>query len=194
MLLDLVAAYPLRAAAAFVVLYTAAVAVSFPGAIVLTVTSGLLFGTIEGAVLTVTGATAGSTLIFLAARTAIAPMLRRRAGPFLDRFRAGLTRNAFSYVLALRLIPVIPFWLINLAPALLGVRLAPFASATAIGIMPATLIYASLGAGIGDVLATGGRPDLTVILTPPVLLPLLGLAALALLPVTWRAWKGRDDI
>ena len=190
----LVAAHPLAMAAGFVALYATAVAVSFPGAIVLTVTSGLLFGPWLGAALTVTGATTGSVLIFLAARTALAPFLAARAGPFIERFRAGLQRDAFSYILALRLIPVIPFWLVNLAPALLGVRLAPFAAGTFLGIMPATTVFASLGAGIGTILASGGRPDLTIILTPPVLLPLLGLAALSLVPVAWRAWRGRDGI
>ncbi len=185
-----IAANPAAAAVCFVALYAAAVAVSFPGAVVLTVASGLLFGWWLGAILTVTGATTGSVLIFTAARTALAPMLAARAGPFIERFRGGLQRNAFSYILAMRLIPVIPFWLVNLAPALLGVRLAPFALATAIGIIPATTVYASLGAGIGGVLAAGGRPDLAVIFTPGVLLPLLGLAMLALLPVGWRAWKG----
>jgi len=190
----LVAGHPLAMAAGFVGLYATAVAVSFPGAVVLTVTSGLLFGPWLGAALTVTGATIGSVLIFLAARTALAPFLAARAGPFIERFRAGLQRDAFSYILAMRLIPVIPFWLVNLAPALLGVRLAPFASATFLGIMPATTVFAALGAGIGTVLASGGRPDLTIILSPPVLLPLLGLAALSLVPVIWRTWRGRDGI
>ncbi len=183
----LVAARPIGTAAGFVALYAAAVAVSFPGAVVLTVSSGLLFGPFLGAALTVTGATTGAIVIFLAARGALAPMLSRQVGSRLDWFRDGLARNAFSYILACRLIPVIPFWLVNLAPALLGARLVPFAIATFFGIIPASLVYASLGAGVGIILAAGGRPDLTVILTPPVLLPLLGLAALALLPVAWKA-------
>ena len=189
---SLVAAHPFAMAAGGVAVYALAVAVSFPGAVVLSVTSGLMFGTVLGAAVTVTGATTGSVLIFLAARSALAPFLAARAGPFIERFRAGLDRDAFSYIVALRLIPVIPFWLVNLAPALLGVRLLPFAAATFLGIIPATTVFASLGAGIGTVLAAGGRPDLTIILTPPVLLPLLGLAALALLPIAWRSWKNRD--
>jgi uncharacterized membrane protein YdjX (TVP38/TMEM64 family) len=186
--------YPFGAAAGFAGLYAAAVAVSFPGAVVLTVASGLLFGTVEGGALTVLGATTGSVLVFLIARSALAPLLFRAVGPALARFRQGLDGNTFSYVLALRLIPVFPFWMVNLAPALLGARLLPFAAATALGILPATFIYASLGTGIGGVLAGGGRPDLTVIFTPPVLLPLFGLAALALLPVGWRAWRKRDAV
>ncbi len=185
-----VAARPVAMAAGFVGLYAAAVAVSFPGAVVLTVSSGLLFGPFLGAALTVAGATLGSVMIFLAARGALAPMLARQVGSRLDWFRDGLGRNAFSYILACRLIPVIPFWLVNLAPALLGARLAPFALATFLGIIPASLVFASLGAGVGGVLAAGGRPDLAVILTAPVLLPLLGLAALALLPVAWKARRG----
>jgi uncharacterized membrane protein YdjX (TVP38/TMEM64 family) len=85
--------------------------------------------------------------------------------------------------------PVVPFWMVNLAAATFGVRPAPFLLATAIGIVPGTTIYAGLGAGIGDVLAQGGRPDLAVVFTPPVLLPLMGLAGLALAPVAWRAWR-----
>jgi uncharacterized membrane protein YdjX (TVP38/TMEM64 family) len=190
----LVAAHPVAMAAGFVAVYAAAVAISFPGALILTVTGGLLFGTLLGAALAVCGATSGSVIIFLAARTALAPLLAARAGPFLDRFRAGLARNAFCYVVALRLIPVIPFWLVNLVPALLGVRLLPFAAGTFLGIIPAAAIYASVGAGVASVLAAGGRPDLTIILSPPILLPLLGLAALALLPVVWRAWRGHDAV
>ena len=179
--------HPSAMALGFVALYAGCVAVSFPGAVVLTVSSGLLFGPILGSALTVTGATAGSVIIFLAARGALAPMLARQVGTRLDWFRDGLARNAFSYILACRLIPVIPFWLINLAPALLGARLAPFALATFFGIIPASLVYASLGAGLGTILAAGGQPDLTLILSPPILLPLLGLAALALVPAIWKA-------
>jgi len=185
----LVEARPLTAGLVYIVGYATAVAVSFPGAVVLTVAGGLLFGTLAGTAMTVTAATLGSALIFLAARSALGPLLAARAGPFLDRFRAGLRRDAFSYVLAMRLIPVIPFWVVNLAPALLGVRLAPFLLATLLGIIPATTVFSSIGAGIGDVLAAGERPDLTVILSPPVLLPLLGLAMLSLAPVAWRRFK-----
>jgi uncharacterized membrane protein YdjX (TVP38/TMEM64 family) len=185
-------AEPLRAALGFVLIYALAVAVSFPGAVVLTVAGGLLFGTAAGVALTVVGATTGALVIFLAARSALGGLLAARAGPFLDRFREGLHRDAFSYILALRLLPVIPFWVVNLASAALGVRLLPFLAATCIGIVPASWVFASLGAGIGDVLAAGGRPDLAIILSPPVLLPLLGLAVLAVSPVIWRHWRGRD--
>jgi uncharacterized membrane protein YdjX (TVP38/TMEM64 family) len=191
-LLALVAQRPLAAALGYVAVYALCVAVSLPGAVVITVAGGLLFGTPAGAALAVCGASIGAVLVFLAARGALAPLLAARAGPFLERVRPGLERDGFSYVLALRLVPVVPFWLVNLAPALVGMRLLPYAAATFIGIIPATTVFAAIGAGIGAVLARGERPDLSVILSAPVLLPLLALAALSLLPVAWRALKGRD--
>lgn len=182
---------PFAAAGLYVLIYAAAVAVSFPGAVVLTIAGGLLFGVAQGTALAVCGATLGAVTFFLAARTALRPLLARRAGKLLERLRPGMENNGFSYVLALRLVPVVPFWLINIAAALGGVRLSAFTLATLLGIVPAGAVYASVGAGIGDVLAAGGRPDLSVILSPPVLLPLLGLAALAVLPQGWRWWRRR---
>jgi uncharacterized membrane protein YdjX (TVP38/TMEM64 family) len=181
---------PLATAAGYLAVYALAVAISFPGAIWITVTGGLLFGTALGAALAVCGATIGAVLLFLAARSALGPLLARRAGRLLDRVQPGLRRYGFSYVLALRLIPVVPFWLINFAAALSGVRLDHFAVATFVGIIPATIVFASIGAGIGGVLAAGRTPDLSIILSAPVLLPLLGLAVLSLLPVAWRHWRG----
>jgi uncharacterized membrane protein YdjX (TVP38/TMEM64 family) len=142
--------------------------------------------------LAVVGATIGAILLFLAARSALAPLLATRAGPFLDRVRPGLQRDGFSYLLVMRLIPVVPFWLTNLAPALVGIPLATFAGATFIGIMPATFVFASIGAGVEVVLAAGGQPDVSLIWSPPVLLPLVGLAVLSLLPVAWRRWGTRN--
>jgi uncharacterized membrane protein YdjX (TVP38/TMEM64 family) len=91
--------------------------------------------------------------------------------------------------LSLRLLPIVPFWLVNLAPALVGMRLAPFFLATLVGIIPGVLFFVSLGAGLRDVLALGGEPDLSAILAPDVLLPRIGLALLALAPVLWRRWR-----
>ena len=186
---DWATARPAVAALAYVAIYAAAVAVSVPGAVVITVTGGLLFGTVSGAVLAVCGATIGAILLFLAARSALGPVLAGRAGPWLDQLRPGLERDGFSYLLALRLIPVVPFWLLNLVPALVGMKLAPFALATFVGIIPATVVFASIGAGIGHVLDAGETPDLSVILSAPVLLPLLGLAVLSLVPPLWKRWK-----
>jgi uncharacterized membrane protein YdjX (TVP38/TMEM64 family) len=137
----------------------------------------------------VAGATLGAVLLFLAVRVALAPLLARRAPRLLARIRPGLERDGFSYLLAIRLIPAFPFWLVNLAPALVGMRLLPYAAATLLGVIPAAVVFASLGAGVGGVLAAGQRPDLGVILAPHILGPLIGLAALSLLPVLWRRWR-----
>jgi uncharacterized membrane protein YdjX (TVP38/TMEM64 family) len=187
-----VEAAPFATGAVYVGVYALAVAVSFPGALWITVTGGLLFGTAIGATLAVVGATSGAVLLVLAARTALGPFLARRAGRLIEGLRPRMRRDGFSYVLALRLIPVVPFWLTNLAAAVAGVRLSHFAAATLIGTIPATTVFASLGAGLGRVLAAGQTPDLLVIFSPPVLLPLLGLAVLALLPVAWRRWRAAD--
>ncbi len=184
-----VAAAPVSAAAAYVASYAAVVTLSLPVGALFTLGGGLLFGTLAGGALAVTGATGGAVLLFLATRTALGPLLAARATPFLDRVRPGLQRDGFSYLLAIRLIPAVPFWLANLAPALLGMHLARFAGATFIGIMPASFVFAGIGAGAGSVLAAGGQPDLSLIWSAPVLLPLLGLAALSLAPVVWRHWR-----
>ena len=172
--------------------YAGAVALSVPGAVVLTLASGLLFGTLLGGAVAVAGGTLGAMLVFLAARTALAEILTRKFGALTARLRPGLERDGFFYLLSIRLVPLFPFWLVNLAPALVGMRLTPFALATFIGIIPATFIFASIGAGIGTVLAAGREPDLSIILTPSVLLPLLGLAALSLVPILWRRKAGGD--
>jgi uncharacterized membrane protein YdjX (TVP38/TMEM64 family) len=186
-----VAARPLAAPLVFVLAYAGAVALSLPGALFLTLAGGFLFGTLLGSVLSVTGATIGAVAIFLVARTALGSSLRDRAGPWLKRMEAGFREDAFSYLLVLRLIPLFPFWLVNLVPAVLGVRLPTFALATLIGIIPGSLVYTSVGNGLGAVLDHGGEPDIGLILKPQVLGPLLGLAALALLPVLYRRWKAR---
>jgi uncharacterized membrane protein YdjX (TVP38/TMEM64 family) len=189
-----VAASPVVAGLSYVGVYMAIVAVSIPGAIWLTLGGGLLFGSVVGTILAVIGAGSGAVLLFLAARSALAPLLAAKlaaAGqsPVMDRVRARLAAEGFSYLLALRLIPVVPFWLTNLAPALVGMRLAPYAAATFLGIIPPTAVFASIGAGLGSVIARGAQPDLTVIFRPNILLPLLGLALLSLAPIAWRRWR-----
>jgi uncharacterized membrane protein YdjX (TVP38/TMEM64 family) len=186
---DLVASYPLLAPLAFVALYATATALSLPGALFLTLTGGFLFGTWLGGLLSVLGATTGACAVFLIARSSLGAALRERAGSWLQRLEAGFRRDAFSYLLVLRLVPLFPFWLVNLVPALLGIPLATFALATFLGIIPGGLVYAGVGNGLGAVLDRGQEPDLGLILEPQVLLPLLGLAVLALLPALYRRWK-----
>ncbi len=181
-----VANAPVQAAAAFVVAYAAVVAASFPVGAFFTVAGGLLFGLWWGTALSVVGASIGAIVIFLAVRTAFAPLVARRASRLLARIRPGLERDGVYYLLFLRLVPLFPFWLVNMAPALVGMRLTPYAFATLVGIVPVAFVYAGFGAAAGKVLASGGRPDLDLALSPAVLLPLAGLAVLALAPVLWR--------
>ncbi|MCM0020250.1 MAG: TVP38/TMEM64 family protein [Tagaea sp.] len=177
------------ALAAFVLAYIAIVALSLPGGAVATLTGGFLFGTWLGGLAAVIGATIGATLLFLAARTALGDMLRAKAGPGLRKLEDGFKRDALSYLLVLRLVPAFPFFLVNLAPAFLGVSLRVYVIGTFFGILPGTFVFASVGAGLGAVFDRGERPDLSIILSPPVLLPLLALAVLALVPVVWNRFK-----
>ena len=188
-----VAAHPALAPCLFVLLYFASAALSLPQGVLLTMTGGLLFGPLLGGALAVTGATTGAVTLFLIARSAFGDGMARKGGAVLGKLREELRRNGFFYLLTLRLLPVVPFWVINLAAPLAGVRLVHFAVATLFGIMPATFIMASVGSGLSGVLARGERPSAGVIVSWPVLGPLLGLAALSLAPVLWRKWRGSGN-
>ena len=178
-------------AAAFVALYALVVAFSIPGGAIMTISAGFLFGTVAAACYGVVGGTLGAVCVFLAARTAFGEVLRAKAGPALQRMEAGFRENAFSYLLCLRLIPLFPFWLVNLVPAFLGVSLRIYVVATFVGVIPGALVYASLGNGLGAILDTGGEPDLGIVFQLEILLPILALAVLALLPVAYKRFKAR---
>lgn len=175
----------------YVVVYAIATALSIPGGLLLTILGGFLFGLWFGTLFAMVGASLGAIGIFLAARTALHDTLAKRAGPFLKRLEAGFRQDALSYLLALRLVPVFPFWLVNLVPALLGVPLRTYALGTVIGIIPGTFVYASVGNGLGAIIDEGGTPDLGLIFTPDILIPIIGLAVLALLPAAYKRFAGR---
>ncbi len=183
----------LQAVLAYVLAYIGVVTLSLPGGAVMTMTGGFLFGLIPGTVLAVIGASIGATLIFLAARAGFGGALRARiAGdPRLARLEAGLRDDAFNYLLAIRLVPAFPFFVVNIVPALLGIPLRTYLGATALGIIPGTAVYAWIGAGLGEVFARGETPDLGLIFDPVILGPLLALAALAALPAIIRRVRGR---
>lgn len=178
-----VGVHPVLAGVIFVVAYIAVVACSIPAASPMTLAGGFLFGTLEGGLLVVGAATIGATILFLAAKTALADLIRARLGPRVAKMEEGFRANAFNYLLVLRLVPVFPFFLVNLAAGLLGVRLSTYVLATLIGIIPGTFVYAGLGNGLGALFDKGVEPNLALIFEPRILLPLLGLAVLALLPV-----------
>ena len=172
----------------YIAAYAGLVALSVPGAAVLTIAGGFLFGTWLGTLCAVLGATLGATGIFLAVRAGLGG-LAQRAGPLVGKLEAGFRADAFNYLLVLRLVFIVPFWLVNLVPALVGVRLSTFVLATFLGIIPGTFVYASFGNGLGDVV---GEPGLGVLLRPSVLGPIVGLVILALIPVGYKRWRTKS--
>lgn len=173
----------------FVAAYIAIVALSLPGATVGTLAGGFLFGVFPGAAYSVIGASIGAVAVFAAARAGFGAdvALRLQSGTgAVARLQAGLQQDQWSALLIMRLVPAVPFFIANLIPAFVGIRLVPFFVTTFVGIIPATVIFTSVGAGLGGVFARGETPDLGIIFAPQILLPLLGLAALSALPILLR--------
>jgi uncharacterized membrane protein YdjX (TVP38/TMEM64 family) len=177
------------AASTFVALYVLVVAFSLPGAVWMTIGGGFLFGAASAAVYVVVAATLGASAIFLAARYALGDMLRAKAGPAMRRMEDGFRENALSYLLVLRLVPLFPFWLVNLVPAFLGVPLRTFVIGTFVGIIPGSVVYCLVGSGLGSVLDAGETPDLGIIFEPEILAPIIGLAVLSVIPVVYKRLK-----
>ena len=175
----------------FIGIYAAATALSLPGGAVLTVTGGFLFGGLIGTFWVVLAATIGATAVFLVAKTALGDSLRRKAGPFLKRMEAGFQENALSYLLVLRLIPLFPFFIVNLVPAFLGVGLRTYVIGTFVGIIPGSFVFASVGAGLGSLLDQPGELSLAGVVTPEIVIALVGLSLLSLLPVAYKKLAAR---
>ena len=205
----MIADHTLLALLAFMAIYAGAVALSVPGAAVLTLAGGFLFGWLWGALAAILAATVGAAVIFLIARSALGEPLAARAGPWLERLRQGFQEDAFSYLLFLRLVPIFPFWLVNLAPALLGVGFGTYLLATLIGIIPGSFAYAIAGRGLDSVieaqeavhqscLAKMG-PDAekscpfvlepSALLTPGLIAGFVALGVVALIPVAVKRFR-----
>lgn len=181
----------------FVLLYAVIVAFSLPGATVMTLTGGFLFATFPGALFNVTGATIGAVGIFLAARWGFGEQLGRKlegSEGTVKKIKDGIDENQWSMLFLIRLVPAVPFFLANLIPAFLEVPLRRFVISTFLGIIPGAVVYTSVGAGLGEVFSRGESPDLGVIFEPHILLPILGLCALALLPVMLKAVRGKKGL
>jgi uncharacterized membrane protein YdjX (TVP38/TMEM64 family) len=197
-LAEMVAANRVAALAAYVGLYVLLVSISFPGASLLTLAGGYLFGGMAGAIASIAAATGGAVVIFLIARSSFGGLLEKKAGSFSARMAEGFRQDAFSYLLSLRLAPVFPFWVINIVPAILNMRLAPYALATLLGIVPATFAISFIGSGLGSIIAAQelAHPgcaaagncsiDLHSLMTPQLLAALACLALLALAPAAAR--------
>lgn len=192
-LLGWVETYGIVAALIYMLIYAVAIAFSLPGGAVLTITGGFLFGSLWGTLCVVIAATAGATALFLIAKTSFGDALRAKAGPALQKMQEGFQEGALSYLLVLRLVPIFPFFLVNLVPAFLGVTLRVYVLGTFIGIIPGTFVFATVGAGLGSVFDQGGSFSAAGILTPQIITALVGLAVLALIPVVYKKIKGRSD-
>lgn len=179
------------AALAFMGVYALATAFSFPGGLALTLTGGFLFGTVLGGMFAVIGATIGAVAIFLAVKNGLGSGLGEKAGPFVKKAEAGFRENQVSFLLIMRLVPAIPFFAANIVPAVLGARTFTYAWTTFLGIIPGAVVYASVGAGLGAVFAAGETPNFGIIFEPQILGPLLGLSALAALPIVIKKFRGR---
>jgi uncharacterized membrane protein YdjX (TVP38/TMEM64 family) len=202
---NFIAGHQASALAGYIALYIAVVGLSLPVGAYLTVIGGILFGAVLGGLAAVVGASIGAILIFSIAKSAFGEHLVRRAGRAAEKIAQGFREDAFSYLLFLRLVPLFPFWLVNLVPALAGVRLAPFAAATVLGIMPATFVFAFVGSGLASALVAqeqaygsclaAGRTDCRLMfraadaLTPQLIAALVALGVLALVPVVVKRWR-----
>jgi len=190
-------AHYLAVVAAFMAIYVLIVAFSLPGATIATLTGGFLFGLFPGVFLILVSATIGATIIFLAARFGFGEALSARMDASSGRVRRiseAIRENELAALFLIRLVPLVPFFVANLLPALVGVSLHRYVFTTFFGIMPGTAVYTWVGAGLGAVFARGESPNLSIIFEPMVLGPILGLCALALLPIVLKALRGRKGI
>ncbi len=176
---------------AFFVVYVISVAASIPGAWFLTLVAGFLFGPALGTGIVVISASMGALIIFLAVKYAFRDWFTEKTSRWLKAMEHGFQVNAFSYLLFLRFVPLFPFWLVNIIPALLGVQTQTFFVATLLGIIPGSLVYVLVGHGLGHVFDANQTPNLVLIKDPVVLLPLIALGALALVPIIYRQLKNR---
>lgn len=173
----------------FIALYVGIVTFSLPGATIATLTGGFLFATFPGALYNVLGAGTGATLIFLAARFGLGERLAAKmdsADGAVKKIKDGIDENQWSMLFLIRLLPAVPFFVANLVPALVNVPTHRFVISTYLGIIPGAVVYTSVGAGLSDVFARGETPNLGIIFEPQILLPILGLAALAALPIAFK--------
>jgi len=193
----------LLAVAAYFLIYSVSVALSFPGASLLTIAGGFLFGWVLGGFATIFGATLGACAVFLVARSSFGEILTARAGPFLSRLAEGFRKDAFHYLLFLRLTPVFPFWLVNIAPAIFKMPLPSYSLATFVGIIPGTFAFTFIGSGLDSVIAAqeaanpgcaaAGRcqVEISALVTPQLLAAFFALGIASLIPVVLKKLRAR---
>lgn len=185
-LLEFIKWHPIIASLIYILIYIIVATFSLPGAAFLSITGGFLFGLLGGTIYVVVGASIGATFLFLLARFVMADTAKEKAGPWLKKMQRGFQKNALNYLLVLRLIPLFPFFVVNLAAAVLGVPLRTYVLATFFGIIPGAFVYVSVGTGLWSIFDRGETFTGKGLLTPEILLALCGLAFLAILPVIYK--------
>lgn len=181
---------PLTSVAIYMVTYVVVVALSIPGATVMTIIGGFLFGKLIGTGAVVISATLGATILFISAKLASQEILAKKTGPWIDKMKKGFKENAFFYLLTLRLIPLFPFVIINVMAAFFQIPLGTFVVATFVGILPGSFVYLSIGEALKDIALT---PELSLntALKPNVLIAFVGLGVLSLLPIIYKKLRSR---
>lgn len=181
------------ATAAFFSVYTIAVAFSFPAASILTIFGGFLFGWLIGGTLVLFSATLGATLLFLAAKSSFGGFLRDKLAGSAAGFADGFAKDAFSYLLILRIAPIFPFFVINIAPALFDIKTRDYVLATFLGIIPGVYAYTWLGEGVGSVLeaakASGAAPSVGDLVTPQITIAFIAIAVVSAIPVVIKRFR-----
>ncbi len=195
----------------YIGLYITITALFIPAGALVTIAGGLLFGWLFGTLATVIGATIGAVLLFLIVKTSLGELLKAKAGPWLQELQKGFDENALSYMFFLRLVPLFPFWLVNVAPAFLGVRLSTYSFATFFGIMPGSLAYSYIGQGLQSVIVAHKQTieacmvekgtaalcnsglDLKSLITKDIFIALLLLSLVALIPVVIKRLRVKTN-
>ncbi len=162
---------PLSSAAGFAAVYVAVTALSIPGAVILTLAAGALFGLAWGTLIVAVASTTGATLAFLIARTLLRDWVQSRFGVRLARINAGFARDGNFYLFSLRLVPVVPFFVINILMGLTPIRTRSFFLVSLLGMFPATVVYVNAGTELSRIEQIGD------ILSPRLLLAFVLLAA-----------------
>lgn len=190
-LMAYVHAHPLQSLGLYAAVYVATVALSLPTALVLTLTGGFLFGPWIGGAVASVSCTLGAAVVFLISRLTVGDAVEAKTGARVRAVAEEIKKDAFFYILTLRLIPVTPFWLTNVAAGLIAIPFWTFFLASLIGIFPVGLIYAGIGSGLEHLFASGRPLSLHALITPRMLLPLIGLAVLSVLPILYQRRRAR---
>ena len=188
-----VAAHPILAPLIYIAVYLVVVALSIPGALFVTIAGGYLFVMPLSTLYTVIGATLGAMILFAAAKTAVGDLLRKKAGPLVQKMEEGFREGAVSYLLFLRFVPLFPFWLVNLAPAFFGVRLWTFVWTTFVGIIPGSYVFTQAGRGLDEILDSGQTLSVGTIFNTQIIIALIALALFSLIPIIIKTIRKKKN-